>query len=122
MFKNIGNIASMLKQAQEMQGRMADVQENLGQMKLHGEAGGGMVNVEVSGLMKVLRCQIDPVLMQANDQEMLEDLLVAAVNQALEKARETSAEEMAKLTGGFNIPGLNDVMAKLGMGGPSASD
>lgn len=121
MFKNIGNIASMLKQAQEMHGRMAEVQENLAQMKLHGEAGGGMVNVEVSGLMKVLSCQIDPVLLQANDQEMLEDLLIAAVNQALEKARQTSADEMAKLTGGFNIPGLNDVMSKLGMGGPSAS-
>ncbi|MEX0728532.1 MAG: YbaB/EbfC family nucleoid-associated protein [Planctomycetaceae bacterium] len=121
MFKSIGNIASMLKQAQEMQGRMAEIQENLAQMKLRGEAGGGMVSVEVSGLMKVLNCEIDPILLQSNDQEMLEDLLVSAVNQALEKAKQMSAEEMGKLTGGLNLPGLTDAMSKLGMGGPSAS-
>ena len=120
MFKSMGNIASMLKQAQEIQGRMAEIQENLAQMKLRGEAGGGMVSIEINGQMKVLGCQIDPILLQSHDQEMLEDLLVAAMNQALDKAREMSAEEMSRLTGGLNIPGLTDAISKLGGGGPSA--
>ncbi|MFN0199647.1 MAG: YbaB/EbfC family nucleoid-associated protein [Planctomycetaceae bacterium] len=117
MFKGLGNLASMLKQAQEMKGRFAEIQDNLAQMRIRGEAGGGMVSVEVDGTLNMHSCRIDPILLQANDQEMLEDLLVAAVNQALEKARQTTADEMSRLTGGMNIPGLTDALSKLGIGG-----
>ena len=117
MFKGLGNLASMLKQAHEIQGRFAEIQGNLAQMRIRGEAGGGMVSVEVDGLLKMLSCRIDPILLQANDPEMLEDLLVAAVNQALENARQSTTDEMSHLIG-LNIPGLSDALSKLGIGGP----
>jgi len=117
MFKGLGNIASLMKQAQEMQGRMDEIQENLGQLRVEGSAGGGMVTVEASGQPRILSVHVEQSLLDGGDQEMLEDLLVAATNQALEKAKETAAQEMAKLTGNMNIPGLGEALEKLGMGG-----
>lgn len=111
MLKGIGNLASMLKQAQEIGSRMQGVAEELKGLKTTGSAGGGLVEVEVNGLSEVLKCRIDPSLMQPADREMLEDLLAAAVNQALEKAKQLHAQALQSLTG--NMPGLQEAMEKL---------
>ncbi|QDV50758.1 YbaB/EbfC family nucleoid-associated protein [Gimesia fumaroli] len=112
MFKGLGNIAGMMKQFSEMQGKMQEMQEKLGQLRFEGSAGGGMVNVEANGQQKILNCKIDQTLFDSGDKEMIEDLLIAATNQALDKAREGAAEEMAQITGGMNIPGLEDALSK----------
>jgi nucleoid-associated protein EbfC len=116
MFKGLGNMASMMKQAQEMQGKIKEMQESLGSLKVEGSAGGGMVVVEASGHQKILSIRIEEELIGTDDKEMLEDLITAATNQALDKAKELAEEEMAKLTGGMDLPGLGDAMSQLGLG------
>lgn len=117
MFKGLANLTSLMKQAQEMQGKMAEMQENLKRLRVSGSSGGGMVTVEVNGQFQVLSCKIEPSLMQGSDQEMIEDLVVAATNSAIDKARQTAAEEMGKLTGGMNLPGMQEMMSQFGLGG-----
>lgn len=119
MLKGLGNLGAMLKQAQEMQGRMGEIQESLARMHVQGSAGGGMVTVEANGQQKILSCRFEKSLLESGDQEMLEDLVVSAVNIALDKSKEMAAQEMSKLAGGMNIPGLNDALSKFGMGGNS---
>ena len=116
MLKELGQIASLMKQAQGMQGKMAESKERLANLKCDGEAGAGMVRVTVGGSMKVLACKIDPELIQSGDKEMLEDLVVAATNQALEKLIEQQAQEMSSIAGGFNLPGLGDALSGMGFG------
>ena len=125
MFGKLGDIATLLRQApeimrqaQEMQGKAAEMQERLGKMEVEGTAGGGLVNVTASGQQKILAVNVDANLLADGDKEMLEDLLVAAVNQALEKAKALASEEMAKLTGNMNIPGMEDMLSKFGMTPP----
>ena len=115
MLKGIGNLASIFKQAQQFQGRMSEFQENLGQLRVEGQAGGGMVTVEASGHQKILNIRVEESLLESDDREMLEDLLVAAVNQALDKAKQAATEEMSKMTGDMNLPGLNEALSKLGL-------
>ena len=115
MLKGIGNLASIFKQAQQFQGRMSEFQENLGQLRVEGQAGGGMVTVEASGHQKILNIRVEESLLESDDREMLEDLLVAAVNQALDKAKEAAAEEMSKMTGDMNLPGLEEALSKFGL-------
>lgn len=76
-----------------------------------------MVRVQASGDLKILGISIDPGLLQSPDAEFLEDLITAAVNQALQKAKEAAAQEMAEITGGLNIPGLQEAMSRFGLGG-----
>ena len=116
MFKEIGQFASLLKQAQGMQGKMADSKARLEALRVVGESGGGMVAVTISGAMRLLGCKIDPTLLQSGDVEMLEDLVVAATNQALEKLVEQQAQEMTSITGGINVPGLTDALTGMGFG------
>lgn len=115
--KDLGNIGSIVKQAQQMQGRMNEMQENLGKLRVEGSAGGGMVRVEATGQQTLVGFHIEKSLLESGDQEMLEDLLLAATNQALEKAKETATQELGKLTGGMELPGLGDVLSQLGPGG-----
>jgi len=117
MFKGLGQLASLMKSAQEIQGRMKDAQETLRRLKVEATAGGGMVTVEMNGQQQMLDCRIEPSLFEAGDHEMIEDLVVSAVNQALEKVKQSAAEEMAKLAGGMNIPGLTETLAQLGQAG-----
>jgi DNA-binding YbaB/EbfC family protein len=117
MFKGLGQLASIMKSAQEMQGRMKDVQETLRRLKVEASAGGGMVTVEMNGQQQMLDCRIEESLLEAGDHEMIEDLVVSAVNQALEKVKQSAAEEMAKIAGGINIPGLTETLAQLGQPG-----
>ncbi len=100
--KNLGN---MLKQAQQMQTRMQEMQAKLEAMEVEGAAGGGMVKVKLSGKGDLRRVTLDPALVTADEKEVLEDLLVAAHADAKQKVEAMMAEEMQKATAGLNIPG-----------------
>ncbi len=98
------NLSQMLKQAQEMQSKMAEMQTALEQIEVTGQAGGGLVAVTISGKGEVRRVKIDPKLATPEDIEVLEDLIVAAAKDAKTKADAQMAEQMAKLTGGLQLP------------------
>ncbi len=100
------NIAQMMKQAQKLQSKMAEMQAELGNRIVTAQAGGGMVEATVNGRQELLGLRIDPEVVSADDVEMLQDLILAAVNEALNRSREMMAQEMSKLTGGMQIPGL----------------
>ncbi|MGH6914412.1 MAG: YbaB/EbfC family nucleoid-associated protein [Geminicoccales bacterium] len=100
--KNLGN---MLKEAQKLQSRMAEVQARLGEAELSGSAGGGLVSVTLSGKGEMRKVKIDSSLIDPNETEILEDLIVAAFNDAKAKVESYVQEEMGKLTGGMNLPG-----------------
>lgn len=116
MLKGLGDIASLMKSAKEMQGRMSEIQDRLALMRIQGSAGGGMVTFEVNGKQDVLGCTIDPMLYDSGDREMLEELSVSAMNDALNKSKQAAAEAMQEITGGLNIPGMEGMMSKLGLG------
>lgn len=119
MFEGLGklaNLGSMLKQAQQMGGRLQQIAEELKTKRVEGTAGGGLVTVEVNGAGEVLSCRIDPSLITAGDRELIEDLVPAAMNQALAKSRELHAEAMKSLTAGLDMPGMNDMLSQLSGG------
>jgi hypothetical protein len=99
--KNLGNL---MKQAQQMQSKMAEMQGKMELMEVSGASGGGMVQVLVNGKGEMRKLKIDPSLVDPNDIEVLEDLIVAAFNDAKGKVEATMADEMQKLTGGLNLP------------------
>lgn len=104
MFKSgIGNLA---KQFQKLQAQLAKVQEELAQKEVEASAGGGMVTVRVNGKQELLSLKIDPEVVDPGEVGMLEDLVAAAVNEAMSRAREMAAEQMGKITQGYSIPGL----------------
>ena len=106
MAKGIGGMGNLLKQAQEMQARITKVQEELAHKTVDGSAGGGMVQVTVNGQLNVNSVKIEPSVINAEEKEMLEDLILAAVNDAMRKARDLASTEMSKITGGLKIPGM----------------
>ena len=111
MFKGIGNIASLLKEAQNIGPRMEKIAEELKGKSVTGSAGGGMVNVHANGLGHVLKIEIDPLLKDKGDFEMLADLLPAAINDATAKAKQLHMESMQSVAGGFSLPtGLDDAI------------
>lgn len=99
--KNLGN---MMKQAQQMQAKMAEMQAKIAEIEVEGAAGGGMVKVTVTGKGEARRIQIDKTLINPDEAEMLEDLLVAAFNDARVKSETLMQCEMSKLTAGLNLP------------------
>jgi DNA-binding YbaB/EbfC family protein len=107
MAKGIGGMGNLLKQAQEMQSRMAKIQEELAQKTVDGSAGGGMVRVTVNGQLALTAIKIDPAVINSEEKEMLEDLIMAAINDGMRKARDMASSEMSKITGGLKIPGLS---------------
>lgn len=100
----MADIFKILQQAQQMQGRLQQMQDELQHKVVTGSAGGGLVSVEADGRGQVRRIKIDPSLAGQADVEMLEDLVVVAVNDAQKKATELAQEEMGKITGGMNLP------------------
>ncbi len=92
-----------------MQAKMAEIQEQLANKTITGSAGGGMVNVTVNGRGEVLSVAIEEALVSTDEKEMLQDLIVAATNDGITKAKELGKEEMKQLTGGLNIPGLSNM-------------
>jgi hypothetical protein len=101
-----GGLGNIMKQAQQMQRRMAQLQEEMANKQVEASAGGGMVTAVVNGKQQLLDLKIDPAAVDPEDVEMLQDLVMAAVNEAIKQSQQMAQEEMSKLTGGLNIPGL----------------
>lgn len=114
MFKELGNMAAMLRQAQQMKGKLESATEELKNKRVSSSTGGGMVTVEANGNGEVVKLKIDPTL--GTDIEMLEDLLLGALKQVSEKSRELHAETMQAVTGEIEVPGLDDALSQF-MGG-----
>jgi nucleoid-associated protein EbfC len=95
-----------MKEAQKLQEKMLAMQEEIAKRKVDATAGGGMVTVEANGKQEILSIKIDPEVINKDDAQMLEDLVLAACNEALRKSRELVQQELGKLTGGMKIPGL----------------
>ncbi len=102
------DMSSIIKQAQEMPTKMNDIQERLAQKKITGSAGGGMVSVTVNGKGELLSMDMEKELLDPQEKEMVQDLIVAATNDALRRAKELGSQEMVHLTGGMKIPGLSN--------------
>jgi nucleoid-associated protein EbfC len=99
------DLNNLMKMAQELQGNVSKMQEQLAQMQVEASSGGGMVTATVNGQFELVALKIEPGAIDPNDPGMLQDLVVAAVNQANAKMRDKAKEEMSKLTGGLNLPG-----------------
>ena len=103
------DISSIMQQAQAMQGKMAQIQEDLAKMTVTGSAGGGMVLARVTGQGEILSITIEKELITPEETELLQDLIAAAVNDGLRKAKEAGKQAMGQLTHGMNIPGLSNL-------------
>lgn len=114
MFKELGQIVSLLKQGPKIKEEMEKFQQRLGQLSAEGDAGAGMVKVKVNGRMEVLSCAISEEALKPNDREFLEDLVRGATNQALEKVRQAVAQESTKIAAGLGLPGMPDLSALMG--------
>ena len=99
-------MGNLLKQAQQLQTKMAKLQEELEEKSVEASSGGGMVTAVVNGRQEILSINIEPEVINPDDQEMLQDLILAAINDGLAKARNMVNEEMGKLTGGMNLPNI----------------
>jgi len=117
--ENLANIGNLMKQAQEVGKQMEHLNEELKTKRVMGSAGAGMVEVEANGVGEVLAVRIDPSLFEKQDREFVEDLLPAAINTAQQKAKQLHAEKMQELTGGLNIPGLQEAFGQPGTSPPT---
>ena len=104
MFGQLGQIASLMKNLPKIREEMEKLQGMIARVTAEGDAGGGMVKTKVNGHMEVLRCEISEELLKLNDREMLEDLIRAAINQAIKKAKAAVAEETGKMASGLGLP------------------
>ena len=111
MFDNIMNLGAMMKQAQEMSGKMQEMKSQMQNVRVKGSAGGGMVEVEVTGQLEPISCRIDDSLMTADNKELLEDMIVVALKSALREANDKQQEMMQSMTGGLNLP--PDIMSQI---------
>jgi DNA-binding YbaB/EbfC family protein len=116
VFNNLGNLADLMRNAGKIRESVEKATEALGQLEVEGTAGGGVVVAKVNGRMELLSIRIDPKLLADGDAELLEDLITAAVNQGLTKARESAAQSISSIAGGLPIPGLSGLFGP-GMGG-----
>lgn len=106
MMRGMGNMQGMMKQMQKMQKKMAEAQEELGEKRIEGTAGGGMVTVIVSGHKEILEVNIKEEVVDPEDIEMLQDLVLAATNDALKQAEDLTSKTMGQFTKGINLPGM----------------
>jgi DNA-binding YbaB/EbfC family protein len=104
--KGMPDMGQLMKQAQQFQAKVAKIQEEVGNRTVEASAGGGMVSVIANGKQEIISVNIDQEVINPDDAEMLQDLIMAAVNDALSRARNMMNEEMGKLTKGLNIPGM----------------
>jgi DNA-binding YbaB/EbfC family protein len=116
MFKGINGLVQAMKQAQAVQGRLGEIQSKLAGIRVEGSAGGAMVTVSADGQQRILNCRIEPALFSGGDREMVEELVVAAVNQALERAKEAATREMSSMIEGLDIAGLSEAFPGLAGG------
>jgi hypothetical protein len=117
MFKELSGLMQIMKLAPTIQGRMSTAQAKLAELRVEGTAGGGMVTVVANGQQRLLNCRIEPSLFAGGDREMIEELVTAASNQALERAKEAAVQEMTGVMDGLDLPGLNETLAGLGLPG-----
>lgn len=103
------DVNSIMQHAQQMQAKLIEIQQELAKKKVQGSAGGGMVTVTVNGRGEIMSVAIDKEVISPDEVEMLQDLVVAATNDGLRKAKELGRQEMGKLTGGLNLPGISDM-------------
>lgn len=122
MFKGLSNLAGLMQQARELQARTAEMKDRLAELRIVGTSGGGMVTVEATGDQRLTAVRIEPSLLVSGDSELLEDLVLSAANQALDKSRAAAAEEMQNLAVGLNLPGMGAALASLGFGGPGTGN
>ena len=108
MSKGINPLGNIMKQAQELQARLGQMQEQVAARTVEASAGGGMVTAVVSGRLEVVSLRIDPEVLKSGDVDMLQDLVVAAVNQGIRNAQAMMADAMKEVTGGLKIPGLTE--------------
>lgn len=113
MFQGLSNLAALLRQAQHMGPKLQALQQQLKDARASGAAGGDMVVVEVNGLSEIVKVTIDPTLVARGDVEMIQDLTVAATNVALAKAKELHVNAMKSLTDDVDMPGLQDMLARM---------
>ena len=104
--KGIPNMGNLMKQAQQFQNRMSKLQQELGQKTIEATSGGGMVTVVVNGQQELVSIKIDPEVVDPEDIEMLQDLILAAINDGMSRAKKMVNDEMGKLTGGLNLPNI----------------
>lgn len=104
------DINGIMQQAQQMQGKIAKIQQDLAKMTITGSAGGGMVQVIVTGLGEVISVKIEQQLLTPDEADLLQDLITAATNDGLRKAKETGKQAMGQLTHGISIPGLTNIL------------
>ncbi len=104
--KGMPNMGNLMKQAQQFQAKMAKMQEELGEKTIEASAGGGMVSVVANGRQEIISISIETEVIDPDDAEMLQDLILAAVNDALSRAKNMMNEEMGKLTQGLNLPNV----------------
>lgn len=102
----MNNLGNIMKQAKKMQERMGQLQQELETRTIEAQSGGGMVKVVVNGKFEVVSLKIEKEVVNPEDVDMLQDLIVAAINEGIRKAQEMASQEMAKITGGLNIPGM----------------
>lgn len=102
----MANMGDLMKQAQQLQNKLARIQEEAGKKTVEATAGGNMVTATVSGRLELVALRIDPAVAESGDVEMLQDLVLAAVNEGIRQAQKMMAEEMGKVAGGLKIPGL----------------
>lgn len=107
MFDKLGQLANLMRNLPRLQEEAGKIRERLGQITAVGDAGAGMVTVTVNGRMEVVRCTLSDEAMRLNDREMLEDLIRAATNQALEKARDLMQDETGKMASVLGLPGMD---------------
>lgn len=112
MFEKLGNMANMMKQAQQMQGKMSEIQQQLAAARVTGAAGAGMVEVTASGTGDILSVRIAPEVFAEGDREFIEGLIPQAINEALAKGKELHKEKIQELTGGLSLPGLDKFLGQ----------
>jgi DNA-binding YbaB/EbfC family protein len=110
VFNNLGNLGDIMRNAGKIRETVEKATESLGQVVVEGSAAGGAVVVKVNGRLEVLSVRIDPKMLAGGDVELLEDVVTAAVNQGLSKAREAAAQSLSGLAGGLPIPGLSNLL------------
>ena len=102
----MANLNELMKQAQQLQSKLTRIQEEAGTKTVEASAGGGMITASVNGRLEVVALKIEPAVLESGDMEMLQDLILAAVNEGIRKAQKMVAEEVGKIAGGLKIPGL----------------
>ena len=113
MFGGLANLGNLMKQAQQMGGRIEEIGANLKAQRLSGESADGLVSVEANGLGEIVKLTIDPSLLESGDAATLEKLVPEVVNQVLRRARELHANEIRSLTSGLGLPGIDEALSRI---------